>query len=73
MSLLLPRFRICWSGVNLITDEDRPVHVSGHPARDELVEMYGLVRPQIAIPVHGTARHLWLMQSLLITARLSRH
>ena len=45
-------------GIHLITDEDRPVHVSGHPARDELVEMYGPVRPQIAIPVHGTARHL---------------
>ena len=45
-------------GIHLITDDDRPVHVSGHPARDELVEMYGLVKPQIAIPVHGTARHL---------------
>ena len=45
-------------GIHLVTDEDRPVHVSGHPARDELFEMYGLVRPQIAIPVHGTARHL---------------
>ena len=45
-------------GIHLITDEDQPVHVSGHPARDELVEMYGLVRPKVAIPVHGTARHL---------------
>ena len=45
-------------GVELITDEDGPVHVSGHPARDEMIEMYSLVRPQIAIPVHGTARHL---------------
>ena len=44
--------------INLITDEDAPVHVSGHPSRDEMVEMYGLVRPRIAIPVHGTARHL---------------
>lgn len=44
--------------INLVTDEDAPVHVSGHPARDEMSEMYGLVRPQIAIPVHGTARHL---------------
>jgi len=44
--------------INLITDEDAPVHVSGHPSRDEMVEMYGLVKPQIAIPVHGTARHL---------------
>ena len=45
-------------GIHLITDEDQPVHVSGHPAREELVEMYGLVRPKVAIPVHGTARHL---------------
>ena len=44
--------------INLITDEDAPVHVSGHPSRDEMVEMYSLVRPKIAIPVHGTARHL---------------
>jgi len=44
--------------INLITDQDAPVHVSGHPSRDEMVEMYGLVKPQIAIPVHGTARHL---------------
>ena len=42
----------------LITDDDAPVHVSGHPSREEMVEMYGLVRPRIAIPVHGTARHL---------------
>jgi ribonuclease J len=34
------------------------VHVSGHPARDELARMYQLVRPQIAIPVHGERRHL---------------
>ena len=42
----------------LITDDDAPVHVSGHPSREEMAEMYGLVRPRIAIPVHGTARHL---------------
>ena len=44
--------------INLITDQEAPVHVSGHPSRDEMVDMYGLVRPKIAIPVHGTARHL---------------
>ena len=44
--------------INLVTDDDARVHVSGHPARDEMIEMYGLVRPQIAVPVHGTARHL---------------
>ena len=45
-------------GIHVITDDDAPVHVSGHPARDEVAEMYGLVKPKIAIPVHGTARHM---------------
>ena len=45
-------------GVEIVTEEDHFVHVSGHPARDELVRMYQMVRPQIAIPVHGEARHL---------------
>ena len=44
--------------INIVTDEDAPVHVSGHPARDELLDLYNTVRPKIAIPVHGTARHL---------------
>jgi ribonuclease J len=44
--------------INLVTEQDAPVHVSGHPSRDEMIEMYGLIRPKIAIPVHGTARHL---------------
>src|SRR6202022_844553 len=45
-------------GVEIVTEEDHFVHVSGHPARDELVRMYQMVRPKIAIPVHGEARHL---------------
>jgi ribonuclease J len=45
-------------GIEIVTEEDHFVHVSGHPARDELVRMYQMVRPQIAIPVHGEARHL---------------
>ena len=45
-------------GVEVITDRDEHVHVSGHPARDELVEMYQWVRPRIAVPVHGEARHI---------------
>jgi len=45
-------------GIAVYTDRDEPVHVSGHPARDELTEMYQWVRPAIAIPVHGEARHL---------------
>jgi ribonuclease J len=44
--------------VEVITDHDEMIHVSGHPARAELTEMYQWVRPQIAIPVHGEARHI---------------
>src|SRR3954465_1618463 len=46
------------AGIEVVTDEDHFVHVSGHPARDELVRMYQMVRPRVAIPVHGEARHL---------------
>ncbi len=45
-------------GVKVITEKDEFVHVSGHPCRDELRQMYQWVRPKIAIPVHGEARHL---------------
>jgi ribonuclease J len=45
-------------GVELVTTDDHFVHVSGHPCRAELVRMYQMVRPQVAIPVHGEARHL---------------
>jgi ribonuclease J len=45
-------------GVQIVTEEDHFVHVSGHPAREELVRMYQMVRPRVAIPVHGEARHL---------------
>jgi ribonuclease J len=46
------------AGVRLMTDDDHLVHVSGHPARDELRRMYRLVRPRYAVPVHGEWRHL---------------
>ncbi|HEY7979423.1 MAG TPA: ribonuclease J [Rhizomicrobium sp.] len=45
-------------GVEVLTVEDHFVHVSGHPCRDELSEMYRWVRPQIAVPVHGELRHM---------------
>lgn len=45
-------------GIRLITWRDDFVHVSGHPARDELVRMYQFARPRIAVPVHGEYRHL---------------
>ena len=45
-------------GVRVMTDDDHMVHVSGHPARDELRRLYRLVRPQYSVPVHGEWRHL---------------
>jgi ribonuclease J len=45
-------------GCEVVTDADQLVHVTGHPRREELKEMYGWVRPRIAIPMHGEARHL---------------
>jgi ribonuclease J len=45
-------------GVRIITERQAHVHVSGHPGRPELIEMYNWVRPQIVVPVHGEARHL---------------
>jgi len=45
-------------GIRVVSTEDEIVHVSGHPARGELVRMYQLVRPGIAVPVHGELRHM---------------
>ncbi len=50
--------RLAERGVQVITDKDWPVHVSGHPCRDELRQMYQWARPRIAVPVHGERRHL---------------
>lgn len=44
--------------INVVTDSDADIHVSGHPARDELTKLYELIKPQIAVPVHGEQRHL---------------
>ena len=45
-------------GVRVVTEADHFVHVSGHPARDELSRMYGWLRPQMLVPIHGETRHL---------------
>jgi len=46
------------NNVEMVTDRQAPVHVSGHPGRPELAAMFAAIRPQIVIPVHGETRHL---------------
>jgi ribonuclease J len=45
-------------GVDVITEKQAPVHVSGHPGQPALRAIYDWIRPRIAVPVHGERRHL---------------
>lgn len=49
--------RLVMLGVNMITYKEG-LHVSGHPCRDELAQMYAWLKPQILIPVHGEDMHI---------------
>ncbi|MEG6509625.1 ribonuclease J [Methyloligella sp. 2.7D] len=44
--------------IEVITDQDHLVHVSGHPRRGELKQLYSWVKPKLSIPMHGEGRHL---------------
>ena len=50
--------RLAERGIDVLTEKDHDVHVSGHPCRDELAQMYQWIRPELAIPVHGEPRQL---------------
>jgi ribonuclease J len=45
-------------GIEVITQKDGLVHVTGHPRREELKRLYGWTKPQVLVPVHGEAMHL---------------
>ena len=45
-------------GINVITEETEFVHVSGHPNREDLKDMYNWIKPKTLIPVHGEHRHM---------------
>ncbi|MBO9499609.1 MAG: ribonuclease J [Novosphingobium sp.] len=45
-------------GIAMVTDRQSPIHVSGHPGRPELEALYGWLRPEILVPVHGEMRHM---------------
>lgn len=46
------------TGVDILTDDEALIHVTGHPRRDELKQMYGWLKPKVVVPMHGEARHL---------------
>lgn len=67
--------RLIANGIEVITEEDHFVHVSGHPCREDIEQMVRWTRPRIAVPVHGEARHLHahvrLLQQLQVPHALS--
>ncbi|MEY3751517.1 MAG: hypothetical protein RLZZ354_44 [Pseudomonadota bacterium] len=46
------------SEINVLSEENSMIHVSGHPVREDLKKMYNWVKPKILIPVHGEQRHM---------------
>jgi ribonuclease J len=50
--------RLVLRDIHVVTEKDAFIHVSGHPGQAELADMYGWIKPQIAVPVHGEPRHL---------------
>lgn len=64
--------RLVELGIKLIEDGDALVHVSGHPRRAELQQMYEWTRPQIGVPAHGEAVHLVAQGSLMATSGIKQ-
>lgn len=57
-SILQVQDELTRAGCEVMTADDHAVHVSGHPARDELKKLYALVKPKFSVPVHGEWRHM---------------
>jgi len=45
-------------GIEVISEENEYIHVSGHPNREDLRDMYNWIKPKSVIPVHGEHRHM---------------
>lgn len=43
------------AGVRVVTpnDTEHCIHVSGHPCRGEIVDMFNWIKPKLVVPVHG--------------------
>ncbi len=51
-------------GIEVITDREHMVHVSGHPRRGDMQELYSWLKPQAIVPVHGESLHLFEHEKL---------
>ncbi|MBY6013783.1 ribonuclease J [Qipengyuania gaetbuli] len=58
MSIGAVQNRLALKGVTMVTDRQSMIHVSGHPGRPELEALYGWLRPEVLVPVHGEMRHM---------------
>ena len=52
------QIRLAERGIEMVTDRQSEIHVSGHPGRPELQALYGWLRPEVLVPVHGEMRHM---------------
>lgn len=59
-------------GIDIVTEKQAHVHVSGHPGQPELEAMYEWIRPEIAIPVHGERRHMEAHAALALDCGVPR-
>ncbi|MDD3798005.1 MAG: MBL fold metallo-hydrolase [Novosphingobium sp.] len=50
--------RLAERGIEMVTDRQSDIHVSGHPGRPELQALYSWLRPELLVPVHGEIRHM---------------
>jgi ribonuclease J len=66
ISIMKLQNQLTRSKIKVITEKDAFVHVSGHPSRDDLTNMYKWVKPNIVVPVHGEEIHLHANSELAI-------
>lgn len=66
--------RLTTRGIHIVTPDtsELPIHASGHPAADELVQFYEWIKPRVVIPVHGEDEHLDAQVSLARRAGVDR-
>src|SRR5579859_418262 len=44
--------------IRMVTERQAHIHVSSHPGRPEIEALYGWLKPEIVVPVHGERRHM---------------